>query len=62
MEGPKYEMTETPVNEYTLFLNLTIRVLERRDFGAYICSSSNAMGKAEGVIRLQGNHLYQLKK
>jgi hypothetical protein len=35
-------------------MNLTIRNLEKRDFGGYTCSSSNALGKAEGTVRLQG--------
>ncbi|XP_039277455.1 lachesin-like [Nilaparvata lugens] len=53
MPGSKYDMQEVPLNAYSLMLNLTIRDLERRDFGGYVCSSVNALGKAEGVIRLQ---------
>lgn len=37
-------------------MNLTIRNLEKRDFGGYTCSSSNALGKAEGTVRLQGSN------
>ncbi|KAL1124062.1 hypothetical protein AAG570_001832 [Ranatra chinensis] len=59
MDGNKYEMEEIAINEYSLFMNLTIRSLEKRDFGGYICSSVNAMGKAEGVIRLQGMILFK---
>lgn len=54
MPSDKYTIEETMLNEYSLFMNLTIRSLEKRDFGGYICSSSNAFGKAEGVVRLQG--------
>lgn len=50
-------MTETVLNEYTLLMNLTIRSLERKDFGNYVCTSSNLLGKAEGVVRLQGRVL-----
>lgn len=35
-------------------MNLTIRNLDKKDFGGYVCTSSNALGKAEGVVRLQG--------
>ncbi|CAH1378257.1 unnamed protein product [Tenebrio molitor] len=49
----KYVIEEVPINEYSLLMNLTIRNLEKRDFGGYTCSSSNALGKAEGTVRLQ---------
>lgn len=52
-------MTETILNEYTLLMNLTIRSLESKDFGNYVCTSSNPMGKAEGVVRLQGKYLHK---
>lgn len=48
-------MEEAKLNEYSLLMNLTIRNLEKKDFGGYVCTSSNALGKAEGVVRLQGN-------
>ncbi|XP_044731282.1 lachesin-like [Chrysoperla carnea] len=57
MEGSKYVMQEFMLNDYSLLMNLTIRSLEQRDFGGYICSSENALGKAEGVVRLQELHL-----
>lgn len=47
-------MSETVLNEYSFLMNLTIKNLEKKDFGSYICTSSNAMGKAEGGVRLQG--------
>lgn len=50
-------MTETALTDYSLLMNLTIRSLEKKDFGGYICTSSNAMGKAEGAVRLQGKFL-----
>lgn len=52
----KYSMEEVPLNDYSLLMNLTIRSLEKRDFGGYICKSSNALGKAEGTVRLRGEH------
>lgn len=55
MGNSKYEMKEIAVNDYTLLMNMTIKTLEKRDFGSYLCSSVNAIGKAEGVVRLQGN-------
>lgn len=53
----KYVMQETVHNEYSYHMNLTIRSLEKRDFGGYVCTSSNALGKAEGVVRLQELHI-----
>lgn len=47
-------MEELQKNEYSLQMNLRIRNIERRDIGGYICTSSNALGKAEGTVRLQG--------
>ncbi|XP_044765795.1 lachesin-like [Coccinella septempunctata] len=57
LPNDKYEMSESPLNEYSLLMNLTIKFLEKRDFGGYICTSSNALGKADGVVRLQELHL-----
>lgn len=48
-------MSETPINEYSLQMDLTITSLESKDFGGYLCIAKNALGKAEGTIRLQGN-------
>ncbi|XP_063241695.1 lachesin-like [Bacillus rossius redtenbacheri] len=56
-DGPKYSIDEVPLNEYALYMNLTIRRLERRDFGGYACGSVNALGKVEGSVRLQELHL-----
>nr|XP_022901273.1 lachesin-like [Onthophagus taurus] len=53
ISNEKYVMEETVLNEYSFLMNLTIRSLEMRDFGGYVCTSSNALGKAEGTIRLQ---------
>lgn len=47
-------MEEVPKNEYSLQMNLRIRNIERKDIGGYTCTSSNALGKAEGTVRLQG--------
>ncbi|XP_073987964.1 lachesin-like isoform X2 [Rhodnius prolixus] len=57
MGNSKYEMKEIAVNDYTLLMNMTIKTLEKRDFGSYLCSSVNAIGKAEGVVRLQEMHI-----
>lgn len=47
-------MSETVINEYSLQMDLTITSLESKDFGGYLCIAKNALGKAEGSIRLQG--------
>ncbi|XP_054083383.1 lachesin [Zeugodacus cucurbitae] len=49
----KYNISEAMINLYTWHLNLTIRHLTKADFGAYTCSSVNALGKSEARIRLQ---------
>ncbi|VVC43626.1 Immunoglobulin subtype,Immunoglobulin-like domain,Immunoglobulin-like fold,Immunoglobulin V-set [Cinara cedri] len=57
MPNSKYKMSESPINEYSLQMNLTITNLELKDFGGYLCMAKNALGKAEGSIRLQELHL-----
>lgn len=54
MPSAKYAMEEYQTSDYSLLMNITIRSLEKRDFGGYVCASVNAMGKTEGLIRLQG--------
>lgn len=53
-------MTEHPLNEYSWQMNLTVHSLEKRDFGGYVCSSVNALGKFDGVVRLQGTENFPL--
>ncbi|KAJ1521297.1 hypothetical protein ONE63_002975 [Megalurothrips usitatus] len=57
VQGDKYIMQEVPISEYAVLMNLTIRGLAKRDFGGYVCSSVNVLGKAEGNVRLQELHL-----
>ncbi|CAG2053554.1 unnamed protein product [Timema podura] len=52
IDSDKYSIEEILLNEYSLLMNLTIRNLERRDFGGYF-----ALGKVEGAVRLQELHL-----
>ncbi|KOX68953.1 General transcription factor II-I repeat domain-containing protein 2 [Melipona quadrifasciata] len=42
------------LNDYSWQMNLTVNFLEKKDFGEYVCSSVNALGKADGIIHLQG--------
>ncbi|KAJ8986202.1 hypothetical protein NQ317_009908 [Molorchus minor] len=49
----KYIVEESVINDYSLQMNLTIHNLDKNDFGGYICTSGNALGKAEGLVRLQ---------
>lgn len=54
----KYVITEFQINEYSLLMNLTIKSLEKRDFGGYLCTSSNALGRVEAGVRLQGESIF----
>ncbi|XP_011342800.1 lachesin isoform X2 [Ooceraea biroi] len=56
LEDEKYDISEVTINDYAYQLNLTIRRLNRTDFGTYACSAENAFGKADGSIRLQELH------
>ncbi|XP_012216916.1 lachesin-like [Linepithema humile] len=58
LPSDKYAMSEYALNDYSRQMNLTVNSLEKRDFGGYVCSSVNALGKAEGVVRLQELHLF----
>ncbi|KDR17669.1 Lachesin [Zootermopsis nevadensis] len=53
----KYEISEVPINEYSLHMNLKVLNVQKHDFGGYLCSSVNALGKVEGSVRLQELYL-----
>ncbi|XP_032673685.1 lachesin-like isoform X2 [Odontomachus brunneus] len=57
LEDEKHDISEVTINDYAYQLNLTVRRLDRSDFGTYTCSAENAYGKADGTIRLQELHL-----
>ncbi|XP_031834619.1 lachesin [Nomia melanderi] len=52
----KYDLSEVPLNDYAYQLNLTIKRLNRDDFGSYTCSAENLLGNAKGTIGLQELH------
>ncbi|XP_045496304.1 lachesin-like [Colias croceus] len=52
LENPKFRITERSVNEYSLWMNLTIKSLALNDFGTYVCASVNALGKMESQVSL----------
>lgn len=52
-------MSEYALNEYSWQMNLTVNSLEKKDFGEYVCSSVNALGKADGIVRLQGKYRFK---
>ena len=54
LPSEKYLMSERQTNDYSWEMNLTIRSIERADFVGYICAAENALGRAEGAVRLQG--------
>ncbi|XP_068626745.1 lachesin-like, partial [Battus philenor] len=51
-ENPKLRISETIVNEYSLWMNLTIKALAPKDYGTYVCASVNALGKMESQVSL----------
>ncbi|XP_058799742.1 lachesin-like isoform X2 [Phymastichus coffea] len=53
LPSDKYAMSERQTNDYSWEMNLTIRSLTKDDFVGYVCTSENALGKAEGAVRLQ---------
>ncbi|PSN54752.1 hypothetical protein C0J52_20212 [Blattella germanica] len=57
LESGKYEISELPLNDYSLHMNLRILNVQKHDFGGYVCASVNALGKVEGGVRLQELHL-----
>lgn len=54
-------MTEAVTNNYVWHMNLTIKNLQKADFGTYICSSVNALGKSDGRVRLQGTYNFSFE-
>ena len=58
VQGDKYIMQEIQLSDYAVLMKLTIRGLAKHDFGGYVCSSVNVLGKSEGNIRLQGGCFY----
>lgn len=57
LEDEKHNISEVTINDYTYQLRLTVRHLDRSDFGSYTCAAENAFGKMEGSIRLQGTYV-----
>ncbi|XP_049693037.2 lachesin isoform X2 [Helicoverpa armigera] len=51
-ENPKLRVSETIMNEYSLWINLTIKSLAPADYGTYVCASVNALGKMESQVSL----------
>lgn len=59
MPDEKYDLSEVPLSDYAYQLNLTVKRLNRDDFGSYTCSAENLLGNAKGTIGLQGNVDYE---
>ncbi|CAG9787187.1 unnamed protein product [Diatraea saccharalis] len=52
MENPKLRIEETILNDYSRWMNLTIKSLSLNDYGTYVCASVNALGKMESQVSL----------
>lgn len=48
----RYLMNETDTNLYAVTMTLTIKTLNRMDFGGYKCISKNSIGDADQTVRL----------
>ncbi|XP_011692202.1 PREDICTED: lachesin-like isoform X2 [Wasmannia auropunctata] len=59
LQNEKYDISEVTINDYAYQLNLTVRHLDKSDFGTYTCSAENAFGKTEGSIRLQELQIFK---
>lgn len=53
LAGGRYNTSEAAINDYAYQLNLTVKHLDKSDFGSYTCSAENSFGKTEASIRLQ---------
>nr|CAH7758191.1 unnamed protein product [Callosobruchus chinensis] len=51
--------TESAENGYRTHMRLTVRRLAETDFGNYRCVAKNALGEAEGSIRLYGKKCFR---
>ncbi|VEN59595.1 unnamed protein product [Callosobruchus maculatus] len=51
--------TEFAENGYRTHMRLTVRRLAETDFGNYRCVAKNALGEAEGSIRLYGKKRFR---
>jgi len=60
LPSDKYAMSEYALNDYSWQMNLTVKSLEKRDFGEYVCSSVNALGKMDSTVRLQGTRDFNI--
>ncbi|KAL0881748.1 hypothetical protein ABMA27_001537, partial [Loxostege sticticalis] len=52
LENPKLRIKEAKVNDYSQWMNLTIKSLAQGDYGTYVCASVNALGKMESQVSL----------
>lgn len=50
----RYTNTENESSMYAVQLTLTIKRLQKSDFGGYKCISKNSIGGIEATIRLYG--------
>lgn len=50
----RYNMEETDNSMYAIQMVLTIKRLQKSDFGGYKCISKNSIGGIEATIRLYG--------
>lgn len=53
LKDEKHDISEVIINDYAYQLNLTIRRLDKSDFGTYTCSAENAYDITAASIRLQ---------
>ncbi|XP_045114036.1 lachesin-like [Portunus trituberculatus] len=52
MSTNKYKLEELHHDDYTTTVRLTIKELEKEDFGKYLCYSRNSFGENDGTVEL----------
>lgn len=57
----RYVMTEIENSMYAVQMVLTIKQLQKSDFGGYKCISKNSIGGIEATIRLYGKFQFKSK-
>lgn len=56
ISSSKYEIVNTMMSSFESRMTLTVRRLEKINFGGYRCVAKNSLGEVDSVIRLYGKY------